>query len=231
MNPRANLARVADALGPLLHEVVFVGGATVDLLVTDRASGPPRFTEDIDVIVRVATRADYYERVETSLRARGFKPDMREDAPICRWVLADLTIDVMPTDQTILGFSNRWYEDGITHAVVNAVAEGVTIRVLSAPLFIATKLEAFKGRGHGDYLASADIEDIVRVVDGRPELAGELSDCHQELREYLRAEFVRLLDDDEFLDALPAHMLGDAVSQARAELVLDRLRTMSADLA
>jgi predicted nucleotidyltransferase len=227
MNPRANLARVADALGPLLHEVVFVGGATVDLLVTDRASGPPRFTEDIDVIVRVATRADYYERVETSLRARGFKPDMREDAPICRWVLADLTIDVMPTDQTILGFSNRWYEDGITYAVVVDVAEGIAIRVLSAPLFIATKLEAFKGRGHGDYLASADIEDIVRVVDGRPELVRELLGCHRELRDYLRDQFVRLLEDDDFLDAVPAHMLGDAVSQARAELVIDRLRTMS----
>jgi hypothetical protein len=106
MNPRADLARTAEALGPLAHEVVFVGGATVDLFVTDRASGPPRFTEDVDVIVRVATRADYYARVETALRARGFKPDMRDDAPICRWVHGDLTIDVMPTDQTILGFSN-----------------------------------------------------------------------------------------------------------------------------
>ena len=86
MSPRAMLARVADALGPLVHEVVFVGGATVDLFITDRASGPPRFTEDVDMIVRVATRADYYARVETSLRAQGFKPDMREDAPICRWV-------------------------------------------------------------------------------------------------------------------------------------------------
>lgn len=107
------------------------------------------------------------------------------------------------------------------------VAEGIAIRVLSAPLFIATKLEAFKGRGDGDYLASADIEDIVRVIDGRPELAQELTGCHQALRDYLRDEFVRLLEDDDFLDAVPAHMLGDAVSQARAELVVERLLAMS----
>jgi len=43
-----------------------------------------------------------------------------------------------------------------------------------APYFLATKLEAFDGRGKGDYLSSHDIEDIVAVLDGRPEILDEL---------------------------------------------------------
>lgn len=40
----------------------------------------------------------------------------------------------------------------------------------AAPYFCATKLEAFGGRGKNDYLASHDLEDLITVVDGRPEL-------------------------------------------------------------
>lgn len=99
--------------------------------------------------------------------------------------------------------------------------------MLSAPHFIATKLEAFKGRGGRDYLGSADIEDIVRVVDGRAELVAEVGQCSDELRVYLRQEICSLLQDDNFPDAVPGHLMGDAASQARAELVIDRMRAMS----
>jgi predicted nucleotidyltransferase len=228
MNARAYLARVARAIGDLNERVVFVGGATVDIFVTDRAAGPARFTEDVDVIVRVGSRVEFHEQIETVLRARGFKPDMREDAPICRWVNADITLDVMPTDDSVLGFSNRWYEDGITQARIFDVADGVCIRVLSAPHFVATKLEAFKGRGKRDFLGSADIEDIVRLLDGRPELLSELGQCSDELREYLRQELAGLLGDDEFLEAVPGHLMGDAASQARVGVILERMSKMIA---
>ena len=228
MNPRAHLARVARALGELNERFVFVGGATVDMFVTDRAAGPARFTEDVDVIVRVGSRVEFHEQIETALRKHGFKPDMREDAPICRWVNRDITLDVMPTHESVLGFSNRWYEDGIVHARAVDVDDGLSIRVLSAPHFIATKLEAFKGRGKSDFLGSADIEDIVRVVDGRPELAAELNGCGEELRAYLRDEIAGLIGADEFVEAIPGHLMGDAASQARADLVLKRLHEISA---
>jgi len=227
MNPRANLARVALALGDLTERVVFVGGATVDTFITDRAAGPARYTEDVDLIVRVSSRLEFFERVERVLRTRGFKEDMREDAPICRWVQGDITLDVMPTDSTVLGFTNRWYDDGVVHARTIEVATGVSIRVLSAPYFVATKLEAFKGRGRNDYLASADIEDIVRIIDGRREIVSEVNQCDGELGTYLRQAVVELLGEEDFLDALPGHLLGDAGSQARVDLVLERLREMS----
>jgi hypothetical protein len=227
MNAIENLSRAARTLGELNQRVVFVGGATIDWFITDRAAGPARFTEDVDVIVDVASRTEYYEQIERALRDQGFKPDMREDAPICRWVHGDLTLDVMPTDSSVLGFTNIWYVEGIAHAQTITLERDVTIRLLSAPYLLATKLEAFKGRGNKDYLGSADIEDIVRVIDGRPELGAEIKACGDALREYLQREITVLLEDDDFVDALPGHVMGGAVSDVRAELVLGRLRVIA----
>ena len=42
----------------LLPEVVFVGGSTLDLMVTDHGSAPIRSTYDVDVII-AADYADY----------------------------------------------------------------------------------------------------------------------------------------------------------------------------
>lgn len=223
MNAREHLARVARALGDLCERVVFVGGATVDLFITDRAAGAARFTEDVDVIVRAASRLEFHE-LERLLSSRGFKPDMREGAPICRWVQAELTLDLMPTDGSILGFTNLWYESGIDEARAVELDDGLRLRILTGPHFLATKLEAFAGRGRDDYLASADIEDIVRVIDGRPEIVAEVAACTPALRSYLRDKFRALLANEAFLEALPGHLEGDVVSQARAEIVLARIR-------
>lgn len=221
------LAQVATELAPLADRLVFVGGATVDTFITDPAAGPSRFTEDVDVIVDAPTRMAFAQEVEAVLRRSGFKEDMREGAPICRWVKGALTIDVMPLEGDVLGFTNTWYAAGYRAAREIRLA-GATIRVLTAPYFLATKIEAFKGRGEGDYLASADMEDIIRVVDGRPELADEIASSDDALRAYLAGEITRLLAEDDFLDAIPAHLLGDAASQARVPVILARLRAVAA---
>ncbi|MBI5489686.1 MAG: hypothetical protein HY905_20300, partial [Deltaproteobacteria bacterium] len=105
---REMLRRVATALGDLDAPVVFVGGAVVELLVTDAAAPAPRPTEDVDVVVQVLTFADY-ARLGQQLRDRGFREDAREGAPICRWTIDDVTVDVMPAPLDLPGFSNRWY--------------------------------------------------------------------------------------------------------------------------
>ena len=97
---------------------------------------------------------------------------------------------------------------------------------MTAPLFVATKLEAFSDRGHGDYLASHDLEDIVTVVDGRPELVDEVRSGPSEVRDYVRDRLGLLLADEGFVTALPGHLPGDAGSQARLPLLLERLRSL-----
>jgi hypothetical protein len=101
------VALVARHLGSLGDGVAFLGGAIVDLLLTDPAAPPARVTRDVDLIVEVASRRDYWA-LQRDLEARGFVQD-EEDGIICRWVVANVKVDVMPTDSQILGFANRWY--------------------------------------------------------------------------------------------------------------------------
>jgi len=108
-----------------------------------------RPTNDVDLIVDIASRAEYSE-LEAKLRAAGFVNDRSEDAPVCRWLSGDVKVDVMPTDQRLLGFGNRWYSAAVEYAETRKVGK-YWIRVVAAPFFLATKLEAFAGRGKGDY--------------------------------------------------------------------------------
>jgi len=117
---------VAERLGDdLCESLVFVGGAVAGLLITDPAQPAIRPTEDVDLLAQVVARQEYYG-LEAQLRARGFQQDMRADAPICRWLVAGVTVDVMPTLPDVLGFSNRWYPLASTTAWISALPSGRT---------------------------------------------------------------------------------------------------------
>jgi len=221
---RQLLAAMAAMLKPLLPEIVFVGGCTTGLLITDPAASPVRATDDVDVIVEVASYAEY-ARFSKRLRNLGFSEDSSEGAPICRWLIDHMKLDVMPTDETILGFSNRWYKPAIEAAALVEL-DGFELRVVTTPYFIGTKLEAFRGRGKGDFYASSDLEDIIAVLDGRPTVVEEVADSPGELRRYIGREVGKLLDNPEFVNALPGHLAGDEISQARVPMVLRTLNSM-----
>lgn len=59
------------------------------------------------------------------------------------------------------------------------------MRVVAPALFVATKLDAFHGRGGGDIVASHDLEDIIAVVDGRPEIVSEVAAASTDVRVYI----------------------------------------------
>lgn len=226
-NPNMLILELAVArLGPLTDEMVFLGGCATGLLLTDPAAPPIRVTQDVDVVTEAASLDDY-QRLSKRLRARGFKEDQRSDAPVCRWVAEGLVLDVMPTNPAIPGFGNVWYQSAIDHAAIVQLSKGQQIRMVTAPCFLATKLAAFDGRGEGDYLMSHDIEDIVSVLDGRPETVGEVQAADEALRAHLGARFTALLSDSDFRAALPGHLPSDSVSQARVSLVLSRMTAIS----
>jgi len=93
---------------------------------------------------------------------------------------------------------------------------------------VATKLEAFRGRGRGDFLASHDLEDIITVFDGRAELPGEVAESAADVRDYIAAELRALLDNPDFLDALSGYLPPDAASQRRRLALEARLRDIAA---
>lgn len=83
-----------DRLGVLVDEMVFLGGCTTELLITDLSVLPIRVTRDVDAIGQVDLHAEYYEWSE-KLRAQGFKQDISNDAPLCRWFADHVILDVM----------------------------------------------------------------------------------------------------------------------------------------
>jgi hypothetical protein len=132
-------------------------------------------------------------------------------------------VDVMPVGTSASTYDDRWLLDAMAHAVGLELQPGLSIRHVTAPYFVALKLAAFADRGNGDYQASPDVGDIVQVLDGRPELAGEMGDADPDLLEYIALEFRRFLEDGAFGDSIPWHLPGDRASQARGPLVLERM--------
>ena len=220
---RKALEDVASALGEdLLGELAFLGGAAVSLLVTDEAAPPARTTKDVVCIVECATRADYFGRIRRKLQSRGFTEKVGEDVPICAWESGGIRLDVMPTGADVLGFTNRWYEEAAARADWRDLGSA-RIRLVQAPYFTATKLEAFHSRGEGDYYASHDIEDLIAVVNGRPSLPEEVRAASPDLQSYLSGEFEKLLASADFMNALP----GLVAEPSRGKIVAERLRQIA----
>mgnify|MGYP006925916134 FL=1 len=99
---------------------------------------------------------------------------------------------------------------------------------VTAPVFMTTKLEAFRGRGQGDFLFSHDLEDLMAVVDGRASLLEECRLSPLELRNDLAAQFLELLKTSAFLEALPVFLPPDQASQQRLPDLLETLRAITA---
>jgi predicted nucleotidyltransferase len=215
---RALFESVVRLLVPVLDELVFVGGCTTGLFITDPAAGGVRPTKDVDAIVDVTSYAEYTTLSER-LRTLGLAEDTTPGAPFCRWRHGQLIVDVMPTDATVLGFSNRWYPTAIETAQTFRIA-GHDVRVVTPPLFIATKLEAFHGRGDDDVVASHDL-------DGRPEIVGDVAAASDDVRAYIGAEIRELLGNRDFTEALAGFLLPDPASQERRSLLEGRLRSLS----
>lgn len=212
---------VAQALGDLREQVVFLGGAVAGLLVTDPLAEGVRATVDVDAVTQ-AGRAQF-QRLQRELARRGFHEDA-DGGVICRWIHREsgVMFDLMPENPDVLGFANRWYPYVVSTAQTVTLEEGLDIRLATAVAFVATKLEAFASRGQGDVLASHDLEDVLNIVDGRKELAREVAEAG-EVRQAIAAAISGLLERQDFLNVLP----GLIAEPERADVVAGRLRAMA----
>lgn len=219
----AMIKKIAERLGSLRSKVVFLGGSATGFHITDRAEPEIRATKDVDIIVEVASIVGYH-KLEITLRELGFFQKMQEDDPICRWYIDDVMVDVMPTDENILGFSNRWYLPAIKNSVTIELEPNLEIQIVTAPYFLGTKLDAYFGRGRGDYLTSHDMEDIINFINGRVEILEDIQNSEQDLRAFIIKCLQGFLEDELFLEALPGHLLPDQASQGRRSIILERIK-------
>lgn len=219
-NPNMEILMLAvNQLEELVDEMVFLGGCATGLLITDSASPSIRVTRDVDAIVQVATKREYYHLAD-KLREKGFAEDMSDDAPLCRWTSEDVVLDVMPTEPDILGFGNKWYAIAADNTFEYRFENGKSIQVVTAPYFLITKIEAFEGRGNGDFMYSHDIEDLVAVLEGRPELLEDIASADEGIKSALADKFKALLGETKFMESIPGHLPSDSVSQQRVPYII-----------
>lgn len=193
--PSPNIKRlqdVADGLEELNEKMVYVGGAVAELYVTDPASTDIRPTMDIDCVTELASYSKL-SQLENSLREKGFKNDQSPDTPMCRWIYNGKIVDIMPDDSNIIGFTNRWYHAALSYKEKRALPNGKEIFVFSAPYYIATKIEAVKGRGGNDWRSSHDFEDIIYIMNYTPDFVEQLKMVNPELKQYYIDEFIAIL--------------------------------------
>ncbi|GAB2507953.1 hypothetical protein [Microbulbifer agarilyticus] len=217
------LELVANALGDQLNrQIVYIGGSTTALFVDPQRRSQVRQTKDVDIIVDVVTQHDYHSFCE-QLKARGFQEDLTGDALICRFCLKempDIKLDVMPTEESILGFANRWYPAAIAHAFDVDIGKN-RIQLTEPTYFLATKLAAWHGRGKGDIFAH-DMEDILFVLEHRPKIVDEVAAADNEVRDYLIEQAVMLLDS-----SLPNFLEGFTDTPSAAAEIQNRLFRIS----
>jgi len=214
MNHNKNITRIKsvhNALGDLRDKVVFVGGAVVSLYA-ERAREEVRETDDVDILVEVYTHPQYAE-LEEKLRSIGFENDVYAKF-VGRYKLPGIIVDVMGLDEKILGFANRWYNEAFHQAVNYTIDEQNTVRIFTAPYFLASKLEAFKNRGKnkdGEYdgRMSDDFHDIVFLLVYRNSIWTEIEELPEDaLKSFIFEELAKFLKNpylEEWIDAHAPH--------------------------
>ncbi len=221
MNHNTNLVRIKGihhALAELNDTIAFVGGATVSLYADNPDHADVRPTDDIDVLIKIGTYGAYI-KLQEKLISLGFNVDPEANIT-CRYKYQGFTVDILPTDEAVLGFSNIWYKAGFANLLKYQIDENTIVNIFSAPYFVASKLEAFKGRGGKDGRMSQDFEDIVFVMDNRKSLWKEMSDADQELKTYLLNEFANLIKHPNLDEWVSVH-LDYATSAARTRIILE----------
>lgn len=219
------LRLVAGRMGTLRKQVVFLGGTVVPLLLTRQVALDVRLSKDVDFIVDFNSKQDLYE-FEDELWEQGFKK--KSTGAVCRWLIDNVTVDVLPADPDILGFNNRWFAEGMPHAQQVDIGKGIIVNIISAPYFLGVKLNAFHMRARDDYVKSSDVYDVVLIIAGRPEIEREiLGQASLELKVYLLSELKRLLNESGNLCELgPRYFQGNQAFKRLLPEVVSRIKSI-----
>ncbi len=219
-----SIAKLDARLECAPFDFAFIGGSALSLLVTDARADAIRVTKDIDIIADIRSRKAFHD-AERLLESMGFRHDTREGAPICRWIYEGITVDVLPIREEVLGWRSRWFPEALTSAT-SVECSGKAIRVVSAPFFVMLKLEAFEERGHGDFLASTDFEDVICLFNGRESIVEEI-EGEPVLGSHIGAKFREYLKADELDDAVEGFVQTEDDPEGRKVEILDRFRRVA----
>lgn len=217
---------VAKGFEELKDEVVFLGGMVTFIYADDASLSDIRPTKDVDCIIEVHSKMAYSD-LEEKLRKKGFKNDIHSEKPlICRFIYEGIIVDVMPTDTSILGFSNKWYKSGFENRILYQLTKDTSIYVLPIEYYLATKFEALLGRGGTDLRISHDFEDIIYIVQNNGKLVKSIQAANLEVQTYLKLQFKKILEDKNYRESVEA-VLPYGSSADEIEFILEKLKELS----
>ena len=215
------LEKVASILELIPETFVFTGGATIGLYVDEIVRADLRSTDDVDCVVEITTKGKYYQLAE-KLRALGLEESTQPQAPLCRWQYQSINIDIMPIDEKVLGFSNRWYAPALKSAIDYQLPSSRIIKIFSIPYVLASKIEAFLGRGKDGFYWSSDIEDIITLLDGCPSLEFEVKNAEDEVKNFIQNWFEKELEN--LTEIIPAVLSPISINSGRVPLLNNLLQ-------
>lgn len=218
------IEKLDELLSEFPFDHAFLGGSVLSLLVTDPTVDALRVTKDVDILLDSTTRNEYH-RAERLLEYRGFHHDMREGAPLCRWTYQDITLDVIPSHEEVLGWRSPWLAEAMEHTQQVRCGNRV-VRVVSAPFFVLLKLEAFEDRGGGDFLSSTDFEDVICLFNGRDGIVDEIAQ-EPMVRQMLGKRFRRYLESSDLVASIEGFVRTEVNPESRMERILNDFRTLA----
>ena len=218
------MAQVANGLQELKDKMVFIGGAVISLYTDDPAAEEIRPTSDIDMTINLANYAEW-AKMQERLAELSFYPDS-EGQSICSYKYEKIAIDIMPADDSSIGVSNRWYKPGFKYLQQIGLPEGISINILPAPYFLATKLEAFKDRGGNDFYGSHDFEDIIYLLDNRTTIVEEILAADEDVRQYLKQELILIKNHPQAGEILAMH-IHPLVREDRLPIMMEKMNELT----
>jgi predicted nucleotidyltransferase len=197
------IKKIATALQNLNERFVYVGGAVVSLYVNDPQADDVRPTKDIDISLEIASLAEL-EQLREELLKKGFKQS-HEDNVICRFRYDDIKVDVMSTKAIGWAPANVWFAPGFKH-LQKVQLDKQSINILPLSYFLATKFEAFHGRGEKEPRMSHDLEDVIYIMDNRTDLVEVIKRSPDDVRNYLIKEFTSILNSAVLREAIQGNL-------------------------
>ena len=195
---------IAVALKHLRSKVAFVGGAIISLYADDPAADEVRPTIDIDLSLTLESYGAW-ANLQEDLAILGFQPDQNSKV-ICRFVYDDVTVDIMPDDEKVIGFSNPWYRPGLQKVQSYQLPDGPHINILPLPYFLATKFSAFHGRGKENHVTSTDFEDIIYLTDNATTIVNQIKEADVNVKDYLKKEYRAVWENSNRNEIVSCHL-------------------------
>ncbi len=216
---RKVIQKVANALGNLNNQVIYVGGATVSLYIDDPGADDVRPTKDVDISLKIASVA-HLEDIREELSIRGFKQTADLDV-ICRFKLDDILVDVMSTKPVGWAPANPWFEGGFNN-LEQIDLNGFNIQIMPLTYFLASKFTAQKSRGGSDPRFSHDFEDITYILDNRTDWHEKVVNESGQVKDFLLEQFQNIKKSPKLQEAILGNLYYET-QDARLNKIMEKI--------